>query len=131
AVEDAVYTYAPDTVYTVHPDVNQDHRAVFESVMVATRPRAGCPVRRLLSYATTSAIEWTAPFHTTFSPNWFTNITDTIEDKISAFACYTTEARPWPHPRSSRAIRTTAETWGTWVGWQRAEPFVLIRHLDD
>jgi LmbE family N-acetylglucosaminyl deacetylase len=130
-VEDAVEEFRPDTVYTVHPDVNLDHRAVFQSVMVATRPRAGCPVRRVLSYATTSAVEWTPPFETSFAPNWFSNITDTIEDKVSAFACYTTETRPWPHPRSSRAIRANAQTWGTWVGWDCAEPFLLVRQLCD
>jgi N-acetylglucosamine malate deacetylase 1 len=128
-VEDAVDEFAPDTVYTVHPDVNMDHRTVFQSVLVATRPHAGRPVRRVLSYATTSGIEWTAPFDNTFRPTWFTDITDTIDDKIAAFACYTTETREWPHPRSSRAIRSTAEHWGTWVGWENAEPFMLIRQL--
>jgi LmbE family N-acetylglucosaminyl deacetylase len=131
AVEDVVNEFRPDTVYTVHPDVNRDHRAVFQSVMVATRPRVGCPVRRVLSYATTSGIEWTAPFDSSFTPNWFSNISDTVEDKVAAFACYTTETRPWPHPRSSRAIQVTAETWGSWVGWESAEPFVLVRHLYD
>ena len=130
-VEDAVSDFEPDTVYTVHPDVNLDHRAVFQSVMVATRPRAGSPVRRVLSYATTSGIEWTPPIESSFSPNWFSNITNTVEDKVTAFACYTTETRPWPHPRSSRAIRANAESWGTWVGWECAEPFVLMRQLCD
>jgi LmbE family N-acetylglucosaminyl deacetylase len=128
-VEEAVGAFCPDTVYTVHPDVNLDHRAVFQSVMVATRPRAGCPVRRVLTFATTSAFEWTAPFEASFRPNWFSNVTNTIEDKVNAFALYTTETRPWPHPRSSRAIRANAETWGTWVGWDYAEPFVLVRQL--
>ncbi|MEH1166504.1 PIG-L family deacetylase [Micromonospora sp. CPCC 205539] len=130
-VEEAVEEFRPDTVYTVYPDVNLDHRMVFQSVMVATRPRVGCPVRRVLSYATTSAVEWTSPHEASFRPNWFSNITDTIEDKVRAFAYYTTETRAWPHPRSSRAIRANAETWGTWVGWECAEPFLLVRQLCD
>jgi LmbE family N-acetylglucosaminyl deacetylase len=128
-VEDAVDEFGPDTVYTVHPDVNMDHRTVFHSVMVATRPYAGGSVRRVLSYATTSGIEWTAPFEASFAPNVFVDVTATIEDKVSAFSCYQTETRPWPHPRSSRAIRSNAESWGSGVGWAYAEPFVLIREL--
>jgi LmbE family N-acetylglucosaminyl deacetylase len=128
-VEDAVDEFAPDTVYTVHPDVNMDHRTVFHSVLVATRPRVGGPVRRVLSYATTSGIEWAAPFDNTFRPTWFVDVTDTLEDKVAAFDCYTTETREWPHPRSARAIQVTAQSWGTWVGWAAAEPFVLIRQL--
>lgn len=130
-VEDAVAEFRPDTVYTVHPDVNIDHRTVFHSVLVATRPSAGSPVRRVLSYATTSGIEWLPPFDATFHPTWFSNITTTLEAKVAAFACYTTETRPWPHPRSAKAIRSTAAHWGSWVGWDCAEPFVLIRQLCD
>lgn len=128
-VEETVDEFGPDTVYTVHPDVNIDHRTVFHSVMVATRPYAGRTVRRVLSYATTSGIEWSPPFEASFTPNCFVDVTTTIEDKVAAFACYRTETRPWPHPRSSRAIRTHAESWGSGVGWAYAEPFVLIREL--
>jgi LmbE family N-acetylglucosaminyl deacetylase len=129
-VEEAIDEFAPDTVYCVHPDVNSDHRVVFNSVLVATRPRVGSCVRRVLTYATTSGVEWTAPFEHTFRPNWFSDISTTIHDKVAAFDCYTTEQRAWPHPRSAQAIMATAQYWGTWVGWTHAEPFVLIRNLD-
>ncbi|HLL65630.1 MAG TPA: PIG-L family deacetylase [Micromonosporaceae bacterium] len=130
-VEDAVRSFEPEVVYTVHPDVNMDHRTVFHSVMVATRPYSGSSVRRVLSYATTSGIEWTPPFQQTFAPNSFVDISGTLAQKVSAFECYTTETRPWPHPRSSRAIQTTAEHWGTWIGRPAAEPFVLVREILD
>lgn len=128
-IEDVVEEFGPDTVYTVHPDVNSDHRAVFQSAMVATRPGAGRSIRRVLTFATTSGIEWTPPFQQTFTPNWFSDITATVEDKVEAFAEYTTETRPWPHPRSSRAIRATAQHWGSWVGREAAEPFTLVREI--
>ena len=37
-VEEHVRDLAPETVYTVQPDVNRDHRVLFDSVAVATRP---------------------------------------------------------------------------------------------
>ncbi len=45
-VEEHVRDFAPARVYTPHPDVNRDHRVLFDSVAVATRPMPGQPVRR-------------------------------------------------------------------------------------
>ena len=58
-VEDQISDFEPTVVYTVHPDVNRDHRALFDSVAVATRPVPGQSVRRVLTYAPTSSTEWT------------------------------------------------------------------------
>jgi LmbE family N-acetylglucosaminyl deacetylase len=130
AVEDQVKQYQPDIVYTVHPDVNLDHRAVFRSVTVATRPTPGQRVRRVLTYAPTSSTEWTAPGENWFVPNWFTDITKTLDLKLEAFTCFETEQRSYPHPRNTRALRTTAEFYGTCVGCELAEPFVLVRSIE-
>ena len=129
-IEAHVRDFLPEVVYTVHPDVNRDHQAVFESVMVATRPLPGSPVRRLLTFAPLSSTEWTAPGYDWFQANWFQDISATIDLKIQAFACYETEQRPYPHPRSERAIRATAEHVGTTIGWPFAEPFVLVRAVE-
>ena len=58
-VEEQIGDFEPTVVYTVHPDVNRDHRALFDSVAVATRPVPGQSVRRVLTYAPTSSTEWT------------------------------------------------------------------------
>lgn len=129
-VEEHVRDFRPDVVYSVHPDVNRDHQAVFESVMVATRPVPGSTVRRLLTYAPLSSTEWSAPGYNWFVPNWFQDISETIDLKIQAFACYETEQRPYPHPRNERAIRATAEHFGSTVGCLFAEPFVLVRAIE-
>ena len=47
-VEDQIGDFEPTVVYTVHPDVNRDHRVLFDSVAVATRPVPGQSVRRVL-----------------------------------------------------------------------------------
>ena len=129
-VEEHVGGFVPEVVYTVQPDVNNDHRVLFDSVAVATRPVAGHPVRRLLTYAPTSSTEWTPAPVNWFVPNWYVDVTKTIERKIAAFAHYETERREYPHPRSERAIRVTAEFHGTTCGFEYAEPFVLVRGLE-
>ncbi len=126
-IEEHVQGFAPVIVYTVQPDVNQDHRVLFDSVAVATRPVPGQPVRRLLTYAPASSTEWTPAAVNWFVPNWYVDVTETLERKLAAFAHYETERRDYPHPRSERAIRATAEFHGTTCGCEYAEPFVLVR----
>ena len=106
----------------MHPDVNRDHRALFDSVAVATRPVPGQSVRRVLTYAPTSSTEWTPSALNWFVPNWFVDVTDTLDRKLSSFAHYRTEARDYPHPRSERAIRSAAEFYGASCGCEAAEP---------
>jgi N-acetylglucosamine malate deacetylase 1 len=129
-VEEHVRDFEPVVVYTVQPDVNNDHRVLFDSVAVATRPVPGLPVRRLLTYAPTSSTEWTPAAVNWFVPNWYVDVTPTIERKIAAFAHYETERREYPHPRSERAMRATAEFHGTTCGCEYAEPFVLVRSVE-
>ena len=129
-VEGHVGDFAPEVVYTAHPDVNTDHRALFDSVAVATRPTPGQPVRRVLTYAPSSSTEWTPAATNWFVPNWFVDITSTLERKLEAFACFETERRDYPHPRSERALRAQAEFYGASVGCEFAEPFVLVRNVD-
>ncbi|MBA2358277.1 MAG: PIG-L family deacetylase [Actinobacteria bacterium] len=129
-VEEQLRDFGPAIVYTVHPDVNRDHRALYDSVSVATRPNPGQPVERLLTYAPTSSTEWTFAPLGAFRPNWFVDVSETLERKLRAFACYLTESRPYPHPRSERALRAHAELHGSTAGCEYAEPFVLVRGLE-
>jgi LmbE family N-acetylglucosaminyl deacetylase len=129
-VEEQIADFRPQVVYTVQPDVNRDHRALFDSVAVATRPTPEQVVRRVLTYAPTSSTEWTPAPLNWFVPNWLVDITTTLERKVAAFACYETERREYPHPRSERAIRAAAEFYGASRGCEYAEPFVLVRGLE-
>lgn len=129
-VEEYVRGFAAEVVYTPHPDVNRDHVALFDSVAVATRPVPGQTVRRVLTYAPTSSTEWTPAARNWFVPNWYVDITQTLNRKLAAFAYYATEQRDYPHPRSERALRAHAELHGASVGCEYAEPFVLVRALE-
>ncbi len=129
-IEEQIRSFAPQVVYTVHPDVNRDHRALFDSVAVATRPTPDQVVRRVLTYAPTSSTEWTPAPLNWFVPNWLVDISGTLERKLAAFAHYETERRDYPHPRSERAIRAAAEFYGASCGCEYAEPFVLVRSLE-
>jgi N-acetylglucosamine malate deacetylase 1 len=129
-VQTQIAEFSPAVVYAAQPDVNRDHRALFDSVAVATRPVPGQVVRRVLTYAPTSSTEWTPQPLNWFVPNWFVDITATLERKLAAFAHFETEAREHPHPRSERALRAHAEFYGSAIGVEFAEPFVLVRSAE-
>ena len=53
-----------------------------------------------------------------------------FERKLEGFACFETERRDYPHPRSERALRAHAEFFGASAGCEYAEPFVLVRNVE-
>ena len=134
-VVQAVEAYAvecePEVVYTHHSaDLNVDHRLVHEAVMTAFRPQSQTSVSTILCFETPSSTEWRAPTETHgFLPNWFVDIRETLDQKRAALLSYSAEMRPFPHPRSVRAIEALAEWRGASVGHNAAEAFVVARHV--
>lgn len=130
-VEDLVEKFKPDAVYTHHPgDLNVDHGVVYRAVLTATRPMAGQPVRDVYAFEVPSSTEWAFQrLGQSFCPNVFVDVAATLEAKIDAMACYKTESRPFPHPRSPEALRAIAARWGSVVGCRAAEAFELVRSV--
>jgi LmbE family N-acetylglucosaminyl deacetylase len=130
-IETLVSELKPHVVYTQHGgDLNVDHTVLYRATLTATRPMAGCPVREVYAYEVASSTEWAfQQFAPVFTPNVFQDITTTIDTKIEAMQLYQTEARPFPHPRSSEALRASARRWGTVVGVEAAEAFQLVRSV--
>ena len=131
-IEKVIDEVQPDTVFThFWGDVNSDHQEVYKSTLVAVRPVMGQVVKELYCYRVPSSTEWTPnKADTMFMPNYFVNIEKYAEQKYKAFACYSTELREYPHPRSVQYLRETDKAVGIRVGLLAAEEFVLLRKLD-
>jgi LmbE family N-acetylglucosaminyl deacetylase len=129
--EELIERLAPETVFTHHGgDLNVDHMIVHRAVLTATRPLQSMPVRELLAFEVLSSSEWAyQQFDPVFHPNVFVDITNTLAVKTSAFDCYESERRDFPHPRSSKAIQAVANRWGSHAGCDAAEAFELIRSI--
>ncbi len=129
AIETFIKRVQPSVVYTHHPgDLNVDHRQVSDAVATTCRPAPGSAVERLLFFEVPSSTEWrVGNTSTAFVPNYFVDVAVTLERKLQALACYTTEIRPWPHPRSLQAVEHLARWRGATVACQAAEAFVLAR----
>jgi LmbE family N-acetylglucosaminyl deacetylase len=130
-IERLVDELHPEVIYTHHPgDLNIDHALTFRAVMTATRPMVGCPVKEIYAFEVASSTEWGfQQMQPVFKPNVFVDIATTIETKIQGMALYESEARIFPHPRSSEALRVQARRWGAVVGMEYVEAFELVRSI--
>jgi LmbE family N-acetylglucosaminyl deacetylase len=118
----------PDILYVPHyGDINKDHQIVFESAMVAVRPIDKVP-SIVLCYEVLSSTEWYTQH--AFNPNYYVDITDTLEIKIKAMEQYKHGLKLPPHPRSVAGIRSLATLRGFTVGVQSAEAFSLVREIN-
>jgi N-acetylglucosamine malate deacetylase 1 len=128
-IRQVIQRLQPEIVFLPYGgDIHLDHRAVYFATLVAARPSSVCPVRELLCYETLSETEW-APVAggAGFTPTVFINITEQLDTKLKAMACYKTQLKEPPHPRSLEVIKAQASLRGATVGFQAAEAFVLER----
>ena len=65
-----------------------------------------------------------------FCPTLYQDVSETIEVKKKALQAYSSEYRPYPHPRSVEALEYQARMRGNEVGLEYAEAFQLIRKVD-
>ena len=130
-VESEINIHQPNMVFTHHiGDLNIDHHCVHKAVVTACRPQCGCPVKTLLFFEVPSSTEWQIPTSApVFAPNWFIDISGTLERKLTALEVYDSELRAWPHPRSVKGVEHLAHWRGAIVGVESAEAFILGRNL--
>jgi LmbE family N-acetylglucosaminyl deacetylase len=119
----------PDVVLCPFPDRHVDHGAIFESVMVATRPvGVGAQIELIAAYETLSETHWNAPhIEPNFVPNLVVDISEHEERKARALACYASQIPPFPGARSVQAALALAKFRGTQAGFASGEAFHVIR----
>lgn len=128
-IGDVIDGYRPQVVLCAFPDRHVDHRVIFDSVMVATRPvNSGREVELLAAYETLSETHWNAPhIEPNFVPNWVVDISGVVEKKLAAVRCYESQVTGFPGPRSIEAVEALAKFRGTQAGFGFGEAFQIIR----
>ena len=122
-LEEIIEKYRPEIVYTAPKnDLNLDHQMVFNSTLVACRPKSG--VKQILCY------EIQGNTKVPFVPNVFENIEKEFSYKIKGFKMYKSEIEEFPNPRSITAIENLAIQRGVESGTKKAEAFELIRSIN-
>lgn len=129
-VEKTIDTLRPDIVYTHHEyDLNIDHRRTFEAVLTACRPCNGNAPKTIFTFETLSSTEWQSKDQKQFHPTTYVDVEKTLDYKLQALACYTSEMRSYPHPRSPEGVRLLAGFRGLECGLRVAEAFHLVRDI--
>lgn len=130
-IEGLIEKYEPSIIFTHHyGDINMDHQILFQAVLTAARPLPGKKAIELLCFETVSSTEWSEQTNDkTFKPNYYIDITDTIDDKLESLHFYDSEMRPFPHPRSYKGVKYLAQVRGMTVGVEYAEAFEIIRRV--
>lgn len=130
-IEKEVDSFKPEIVYTHHAgDVNIDHTVTHNAVLTACRSLPGESVRTILFFETLSSTEWQMQTcNKAFMPNWYVDISNSLEQKQKALHLYESEMRDYPHPRSYEAVECLARYRGCIIGVDKAEAFMLGRNI--
>ena len=130
-ISKVVNDFNPHIVFCPYPDRHIDHRLVFDSVMVATRPIGeGRNIEIVAAYETLSETHWNAPhIEPNFTPNWVIDISDHLAKKLDALGCYKSQISEFPGPRSIEAIEALAKFRGTQAGFCYGESFHIVRMI--
>jgi len=123
-LENIIEQFKPEVVYTTPNDINKDHKIVYESTLVITRPKKKF-IKQILCYEIPNFAS------TPFQPSLYENIVKEFPYKIKAFKCYKTEIEKFPHPRSLTSIKNLAIQRGIESGLKKAESFQIIRKIID
>jgi N-acetylglucosamine malate deacetylase 1 len=125
--------FQPQTIYIPHHgDMHFEHGLTYQCCLVAARPLDRNAPRRVLAYETLSETEWGPPQPAAvFQPTVYVDIEKHLEQKLAAAACFRSQLKPMPHPRSLEAIQSLARFRGATAHLQAAEAFVLVREIAD
>jgi len=126
---DFIQKNKPDILLIPFPDRHIDHRVIFESCMVASRPNTKFFPRIIMTYETLSETHWNAPnIEPNFVPNFFVDISEHISQKIKILSYYKSQIKN-NDTRSKEAINALARFRGSQNGSKYAEAFQVIRFV--
>lgn len=124
-----VKEFSPNIVFCPFPDRHIDHRLIFDSAMVATRPvNFGKKIEMVAAYETLSETHWNAPYiEPNFTQNLVVNIDKYLDKKLEALECFKSQISKKDGPRSLEAVSSLARFRGSQAGFKYGEAFYIIR----
>ena len=128
-IASVVNDYRPNFVFCPFPDRHIDHRLIFESTLVATRPvQVGADIELVAAYETLSETHWNAPYiEPNFTPNLVIDISKYINQKVEAMKCFRSQLTINKGPRSVKAVKALAQFRGSQSGFDFGEALFIIR----
>ena len=117
----------PEVIFIPFPDRHIDHRVVFNSCMVCTRPKKNNKLKMILTYETLSETHWNANYiEPNFVPDVFIDISQEYKSKEKALKNYSSQIKN-NQTRNIDAIKGLASFRGSQNNKKYCEAFKLIR----
>lgn len=113
-------------------DLHSDHREIFHAASIAWRPHLdrGRSIREVYCYEVPTETHLNIPYvEQAFVPNMWFDVSDHVETKFAALACFKSQLQQPPMPRSLESLRAFTTWRGSQIGVRAAEAFVLVRML--
>lgn len=120
---DANWIILPD-----YNDAHSDHKHVFNWCFACTKAFRYPGIKAILTMEILSETNFGQPM-SPFTPNYYIDISDTLEQKLQAAMIYDTEMGEHPFPRSHESIRALAMLRGSEAGVKFAEAFRVIKMI--
>ena len=118
--------FKPEILFIPFPDRHVDHKCIFESCMVVSRPIGKYYPKIILAYETLSETHWNAnSIEPDFKPNFFVDIDLFIEQKLKILSLYKSQINSYS--RSLEPVKSLANFRGSQNGCKFAEAFQIIR----
>jgi len=135
-LEEQIFYFQPHIIITHNiGDLHQDHRAIAEATLIASRPKPDSQhknyntLEEVYSFETRSTTETSFGELPTFTPNTYIDVSKYWKLKTKALNIYKENIPEYPHPRSLQAIEALATLRGTEVGQEKTEALKLIRSV--
>ena len=130
-IESKISRFNPDIIFTHDPfDVNNDHKIIYRSTIMSTRPNSKSNVSNIFTYEVPSSSECGFSPDGQFSPNYFVELSKLdIQKKFETLSYYNSEIDDFPFPRSFKGIQTYARYRGMQAAVEYAEAFKLVRSV--
>ncbi len=109
---------------------NQDHEAVFRAAFTAARPgvRSIKPFQPLVIGYNNTSLFWSLE-REKFHPNFYVDITDYLEQKLTALSMHKSQMRDPIHHSSVQNVEYTARLRGSEISVEAAEGYMVFRQV--
>ena len=120
---------SPSEVYLpFRRDVHSDHKVIFDTGLAVTKSFRYPSIQKILCYETLSETDFdNFPDSFGFKPNYFVDISDWINEKISIAKLYSDEFQKHPFPRNYESIKALARLRGGASNFSYSEAFMLLK----
>jgi len=112
-------------------DIHSDHRITAQACKTLLKPHRYPFIKEVLVMEILSETDLGALSKArAFQPNYFADITETIDEKLRLLDIYQSETRDFPFPRSKDACEALAKYRGQMVGVKYAEAFFALKMVE-